>query len=870
MSEHPEEEIKEEVKKEEKLQNIDPLSEEQKGDDFDSDDDYYDPADEEEIANPIYVEDDDDDDDEYKGKLPRMRLEELFPSKEDDKIDDDEEHPHYVNLYKLNKPYIAIYISPSEIKLPETLLPFYDFEAEVGDLELVKDIKNNEAEAIQVLLFVSKVSGKKYVLKRFYHYFDSNTKDEIQRQKIENEFLSKKFNEFGLMKLFSACPYSANPIEFAIILIEKINYIATEFLMDYAGEPLSKFVPFKTSIELFDIVDQIVKALKFLETYRIEHNDIKIENILVDVINNYKIIRIIDFDIGHNQSFTLKTNKGTGIRGYTNGYYAPEVFKAYQKKQNNPENKEDTEISPWKAQIFSFGIVLLHFFGFFPKMDFKDLDSMKESEEKYKVFLTKVEEEYKLITDDKIKTNLLKIIQISLSFDPNERLNARELTRLIENLDKKELLTIEKEYQDIKATRHHVEEEEEQREPTAEELEELKKEQEKQEEEIKQLEETNAKTEKELSDLNENIKKSQDQVDSLDKEIKELEDKEKAADQEIDQLTKEIELKTVEIETQKVKGEEELKNLQIESEKKIKSMNEEYEMNKIEHEKNLEEIKKLDEEIKNQEKELESLKPYEEKYQILEAKFKEVKEQIVKEGIIDVSKCQDFAELIDLLYKKYCELNEENKKREDEIASLEEELKQVKAKYVEDSPDYFQDQKYTGFLSEGKPHGIGMVEYKNGYKYQCEFTKGEKCIIGIMYEPDGTVFLGRVENDVYEGAGIRYVRYDLYEGAEYYVGEFHNGKETGDAQYYYVNGDVFEGEWLEGKKEGPGKMTYQNGDSFEGIYRNNLRNGSGKETLANQEVYEGDWVNDKKEGKFILTRGESQIEQQYREGNLVN
>ena len=73
-------------------------------------------------------------------------------------------------------------------------------------------------------------------------------------------------------------------------------------------------------------------------------------------------------------------------------------------------------------------------------------------------------------------------------------------------------------------------------------------------------------------------------------------------------------------------------------------------------------------------------------------------------------------------------------------------------------------QKYTGGYKNGKYHGAGVIEYRNGDRFE---------------------------------------------------GYFQEGKADGFGRYYLLNGDVLEGIWEEQKYVGPGKYTFSDGEIYE-------------------------------------------------------
>lgn len=88
------------------------------------------------------------------------------------------------------------------------------------------------------------------------------------------------------MRLFRSCPFSISPIEFNAVLLEKINFIVTEILVEYGGFIISKIFPVTHPNLAYTLIFQITSVLNHLECYKIEHNNVKALNILLDFFLN--------------------------------------------------------------------------------------------------------------------------------------------------------------------------------------------------------------------------------------------------------------------------------------------------------------------------------------------------------------------------------------------------------------------------------------------------------------------------------------------------------------------------------------------------------------------------------------------------------
>jgi len=90
-------------------------------------------------------------------------------------------------------------------------------------------------------------------------------------------------------------------------------------------------------------------------------------------------------------------------------------------------------------------------------------------------------------------------------------------------------------------------------------------------------------------------------------------------------------------------------------------------------------------------------------------------------------------------------------------------------------------------------------------------------------------------------------------GGRKYVGEFRNGKATGQGTLTMNNGGIFSGEWKDDKLNGRGTITWPGGGKFVGEFRDDNINGQGAHTFANGNKYVGEYRDDKRTGQGIYT-----------------
>ena len=69
-----------------------------------------------------------------------------------------------------------------------------------------------------------------------------------------------------------------------------------------------------------------------------------------------------------------------------------------------------------------------------------------------------------------------------------------------------------------------------------------------------------------------------------------------------------------------------------------------------------------------------------------------------------------------------------------------------------------------------------------------------------------------------------------------YVGEFENGKFSGDGNYTYDDGTIYEGNFFEGRSHGYGSMKYINGDIYVGEFARGKFSGLGKYIFYGEDL----------------------------------
>ena len=182
-----------------------------------------------------------------------------------------------------------------------------------------------------------------------YKALDLNTNENVAIKEIyfeDEEEKSLIINEINLMKNIYSC-YSIKLID--NFIDEKFYYIVMELCDDNLNNYVKKNKG-KLNIELIQkILIQLNDVLRFMKIKKINHRDIKPQNILIKYINqNDFIIKLTDYGLVKklNSKSYFSSDVGTDI------FKAPEVI----------NNKYD-----YKADLYSIGIVLYYlYFGEYP------------------------------------------------------------------------------------------------------------------------------------------------------------------------------------------------------------------------------------------------------------------------------------------------------------------------------------------------------------------------------------------------------------------------------------------------------------------------------------------------------------------------
>ena len=220
-----------------------------------------------------------------------------------------------MNFYLMKRPFLQVFLSPAYILPQQMNSPYSDFESLVGQLKFQEFKKADYEKQIRVILYEN-ASKIKLIMKQFWIFADLNNNNNHHANELLDSFVSQKYNEYSLLQICSASPNTIKPIDFKIVYLPNAKLIVTELLQMYGGITLDHFFPKNNSQIISELFLQMVNELKFFELYKIEHNDIKSTNIVIEQLFGKFLIQFIDFDIAKQESLNSLDTKKFGRVGY--------------------------------------------------------------------------------------------------------------------------------------------------------------------------------------------------------------------------------------------------------------------------------------------------------------------------------------------------------------------------------------------------------------------------------------------------------------------------------------------------------------------------------------------------------------------------
>ena len=138
-----------------------------------------------------------------------------------------------------------------------------------------------------------------------------------------------------------------------------------------------------------------------------------------------------------------------------------------------------------------------------------------------------------------------------------------------------------------------------------------------------------------------------------------------------------------------------------------------------------------------------------------------------------------------------------------------------------------------------------------------EYSSYDNCFGKYRWD-NGDIYMGDWKNGKRTGQGT----YTTSEGNRY-VGTFKDNKYSGEGTYTFSNGDKYMGEWEDGKRKGQGTYTHKSGNKYIGEYKDDKRHGQGTFIYVNGAKEVGEWKNNILDGYAIKYNADGTI---FREG----
>ena len=297
----------------------------------------------------------------------------------------------FVNVYFPNK---KRQFKQNEIKIPnKSLFENYILKSDTNEYKIFSGIgKGGNGIVVKAL----DLKNKKIVaIKLFLNFSHINKEYDKKMIELYNEECNKmkvvKNNEY-FVKILDECLESSENKEniFYFIVME---YIASNLEIEFNNNRIIR------DNDIRKILNQLLEGIKFMRKKNIIHRDLKLNNILLDIIDintyNYNI-KIADFGSAKEGSYFTSNKVGTPL------YQPPELLNAKIEKFNE------------KVDVWSFGIIVFLF------------------EQKHFPFKNKDEIKHKDLDNYfKMKNNFFgQIIFLALNKDYNERPDWNKLYQL--------------------------------------------------------------------------------------------------------------------------------------------------------------------------------------------------------------------------------------------------------------------------------------------------------------------------------------------------------------------------------------------------------------------------------------------------------
>lgn len=262
------------------------------------------------------------------------------------------EDDYYIDLNKDNfkVEILNIKAHPGDYKKPYSKIGIL-----AGGLEFIE--WGFKSDGTQILKFHNPANFS-FIVKRLVIHCSLSKKEELFKNEDSRKFIIRAFNEDILSKFISAHPAGINSYDFQIVLLTSQKLLVCEILMEDGGQTLLRKIDDIRSDQnkLISVLKQTTNILYFIEKKKIWHNDVKLNNFL---INEENLVRIIDFDVSSSALMDLTDSNGMipNMKGCSSGYASPEAINFWKNQLMKlpPVGK----MNPWKSDIYSWGMMAL-------------------------------------------------------------------------------------------------------------------------------------------------------------------------------------------------------------------------------------------------------------------------------------------------------------------------------------------------------------------------------------------------------------------------------------------------------------------------------------------------------------------------------
>ena len=156
--------------------------------------------------------------------------------------------------------------------------------------------------------------------------------------------------------------------------------------------------------------------------------------------------------------------------------------------------------------------------------------------------------------------------------------------------------------------------------------------------------------------------------------------------------------------------------------------------------------------------------------------------------------------------------------------------------------------KYDGEWKDNKAHGKGKFYHINGHQYEGNWENNKANGEGTYTHKNGAFYKGMWKDDMQHGYGIEH----WADGGKY-EGNYLNGEKHGNGSYLWADCSKYTGNWAKNKINGKGTNEWSDGRKYYGDWVNNNMEGYGVYTWSDGRRYEGQYLNDKKSGYGVYT-----------------